>query len=182
MALYIVHSSEEGFTNNWLNPRDGIPIIQKITHSFIQNFMVKNNIVYRLQSGRLNWSPDKESHVKMLTTFHLGVVRRGFLSGEYHEDYIANVDETHFVINMDNGRTLGFCGDQAVKYANVVFGGEAMTMVVRVTRGRQATIKPPMIIFTNQTQNYPIRGLQDNILGIHLYFLCMSCMSMAFDI
>ena len=178
MALHIVHSSEEGFTNRSLNPRDGIPIIQKITHSFIQNFMVKNNIVYRMQSGKLSWSLDKESHVKMLTAFNLGVVQRGFLSREYHEDFIENVDDTHFVINMDNRRTLGLCSDQAVKYVDVVSGGEAMTMVMRITRGRQATIKPPMIIFTNQTQNYPIRGLQDNILGTDLYFLCMNCMPM----
>ena len=115
----------------------------EITHSFIQNFMVKNNIVYQMQSGRLSWSPDKESHVQMLIAFHLGVVQRGFLSKEYHEDYIENVDETYFVINVDNGRTLGFRGDQVVKYADVVSGGEAMTMVVRITRGRRATIKPP---------------------------------------
>ena len=178
MALYIVHSSEEEFTNCSLNPRDGIPIIQKITHSFIQNFMVKNNIVYRMQSGRLSWSPDKGSHVKMLTAFHLGVVQRRFLSGEYHEEYIENVDKKHFVINMDNGRTLGICGDQAMKYVDVVSRREAMTMVVCITGGRQATIKSTMIIFTNQTRNYPIRGLQDNIPGTNLYFLCMSCMSM----
>ena len=65
----------------------------------------------------------------MLTAFHLEVVQRGFLSGEYHEDYIENVDDMHFVNNMDNGRTLGFCGYQAVKYADVVFGGQEMTMV-----------------------------------------------------
>ena len=29
----------------------------------------------------------------------------------------------HFVMNMDNGKTLGFCGDQVVKYADVVSGG-----------------------------------------------------------
>ena len=140
--------------------------------------MVKKNIVYRMQSGRLSWSRDKESHMKMLTAFHLGVVQRGFLLGEYHEDYIKNVDDMHFVINMDNGRTLGFHGDQAVKYADVASGGEEMTLVVRITRGRRATIKPPINIFTNQTRNYPICRLQDNIPGTHLYFLCMSCMSM----
>ena len=61
------------------------------------------------------------------------------------------MDETHFVINMNNERTLRFRGDQAVKYADVVSGGEAMTMVVRITGGRRVTIKPPTIIFTNQT-------------------------------
>jgi hypothetical protein len=76
-----------------------------------------------MQCGRLSWSPMKERHMKMLTTFHLGVVQRGFLSGEYNENYIKNMDETHFVMNMDNGKTLGFCGDHVVKYADVVSRG-----------------------------------------------------------
>ena len=45
---------------------------------------------------------------------------------------MENIDETHFFINMDNGRTLGFRGDSNVKYADVVAEGEAMTMVVRL--------------------------------------------------
>ena len=43
---------------------------------------------------------------------------------------MKNLDETHFMINLDNGQTLGFRGDTSVKYANVVAEGEAMTMVV----------------------------------------------------
>jgi hypothetical protein len=34
-----------------------------------------------------------------------------------------NADETHFVVNMDNGRTQGMIGDGDVKYADVVSGG-----------------------------------------------------------
>jgi hypothetical protein len=43
--------------------------------------------------------------------------------GEYNENYIENVDEMHFVMNTDNGKTLGFRGDQVVKYVDVVSGG-----------------------------------------------------------
>ena len=46
---------------------------------------------------------------------------------------MENIDETHFVINLDNGRTLGFRGDTTVKYAEVVSGGESMTMVIRIS-------------------------------------------------
>jgi hypothetical protein len=104
--------------------------------------------------------------VKMLTAFHLAVVQRAFLSREYNENYIENVDETHFVINMDNGKALRFCGNQAVKCATMVFVGETMTMVVCITGGVRATIMTPMIIFTNQMRNYPIRGIQHNVLGV----------------
>ena len=49
---------------------------------------------------------------------------------------MENIDETHFVVNMDNSRTLGFCGDTTIKYAEVVSGGDSMTMVIRISGGR----------------------------------------------
>jgi hypothetical protein len=88
--------------------------------------------------------------MKMLIAFHLGIVQHGFLSGKYNKNYIKNVDETHFIINIDNGKTLGFYGNQAVEYTDVVSRGGAMTMVVRIIGGIRAAIMTPMIIFTNQ--------------------------------
>ena len=82
--------------------------MEKITRSFIRQFMSKHNIVYHMQTGRLSWNPAKERHVQMLVSHHLGTLYRGFVSREYNENYIENLDETHFVINMDNGKTLGF--------------------------------------------------------------------------
>ena len=79
---------------------------------------------------------------------------------------MENADETHFVFNMDNGRTLGLKGDCHVKYADVVSGGDPITMVVRITGGRDACIQPPMIIFKNENRSFPIRGLPDNVLGV----------------
>ena len=35
---------------------------------------------------------------------------------------MENDDETHFIFNMDNWRTLRFSGDKEVKYADVVSG------------------------------------------------------------
>ena len=67
------------------------------------------------------------------------------------------------MINMDNGRTLGICGEQVIKYVDVVSRGEAMTLVVRVTRGVRAEIKAPMVIFTNSNRNYPICSVANNI-------------------
>jgi hypothetical protein len=101
--------------------------------------------------------------MKMLIAFHLGIVQHGFLSGKYNKNYIKNVDETHFIINIDNGKTLGFYGNQAVEYTDVVSRGGAMTMVVRIIGGVRAAIMTPMIIFTNQMRNYPIHGVEDNV-------------------
>ena len=166
MALHILHISKyEEFHDRTVDQR-GVPIVQKISYSFTQRFMIKCNVVHRMQTGRLSWSPAKERHVRMLVAFHLGTLHRGFLSGEYNENYIENVDETHFLINVDNGKTLGFRSDQVVKYSDVVSGGEAMTMVVRVTGGIRGKIMAPLIIFTNTTSAYPIQGVWNNAPGV----------------
>ena len=95
----------------------------------------------------------------MMSSFHLGILQQGFISGKYDENYSENVEETHFVINMDNGKILGLCGDQIIKYSYVVSGREAMTMSVRIIGGIRAKIMAPMIIFTNANNTYPIHGV-----------------------
>ena len=56
--------------------------------------------------------------------------QKGFDSGLFDENLMENIDETHFVVNMDNGRTLGFRGYTSTKYTEVVSGGDSMTLVV----------------------------------------------------
>lgn len=68
-------------------------------------------------------------------------------SGELDENYQENMDEIHFLINMNNGRTLGFRGDREVKYAEVVSGGVPITMTVKITGGVHAKICTPFLIF-----------------------------------
>ena len=76
---------------------------------------------------------------------------------------MENIDETHFVINLNNGRIPRFRGDTSVKYAKVVFGGDSMTMVIRISQGHRSMIEASMLIFTNLDSNYPIWDLEDNI-------------------
>ena len=59
--------------------------------------MVKNNNIC-MQIRKLSWNLEKEKHVQMMVAFHLEVLHRGFLSEEYDENYVENVDETHFMI------------------------------------------------------------------------------------
>ncbi len=42
------------------------------------------------------------------------------------------VDETHFIVNMDNGKTLCFRGEEKVMHSEVVSGGQGITLVVRI--------------------------------------------------
>ena len=110
--------------------------------------------------------PGKEAHIEMSVDYHMVELHRGFKSGELHEELICNIDETYFVISFENGRTLGFRGDDNFKYADVVSGGEVMTMIVHITGGANSRIGTPILIFQNAKRTYPIKGLPDTVTGL----------------
>ena len=70
-----------------------------------------------------------------MTTYHLVVLHRGFKNKGFDEILMENVDATHFFINLDNGCTLGSMDNTIVKYAEVVSGGDSITMVIRIFWG-----------------------------------------------
>lgn len=74
-------------------------------------------------------------------------MRRLLTMYKFDQNDISNVDETHFVINVDNGRTLGFYDMEEMKHAEVVSGGEWFTMVVRLSGEREARIEFPFTVF-----------------------------------
>jgi hypothetical protein len=123
----------------------------------------KNGLVIRAQSGKLLCSPEKENYIEMTVAYHIGELQRQFETCMLDEQLLRNADETHFVINMDNGRTLGFRGDDTIKYADVVSGGENMTTMVNLSGGTASRIFPSMMIFQNANWSYPIKGIPNNI-------------------
>lgn len=62
----------------------------------------------------------------------------------------CNVHETHFLVNLDNHRTLGRCGETEVKYADVVSSSEGVTKMVMFSGGRDAIIEPPFMVLQNK--------------------------------
>ena len=78
-------------------------------------------------------NPEKETQIEMHTTYHLRILHRGFWDGIFDKNLIENLDETHFIVNMDNDRALGFWGDTSVNYVDVVARGEGVTMVVWIS-------------------------------------------------
>ena len=145
---------------------DRMDLSCEITKRWVQSFMERFNIVARRQCGKLMISPVKQEQMEREVAFHLGVVSRAFSNEELDEDKVEDVDETNFVINMDNGRNLSFVGCGEVKYADVSSGGEGMTMMVRITGGKNALIQPPFIVFQNKSRNYPIRRVPDDVPGV----------------
>jgi DDE superfamily endonuclease len=138
------------FTPSYVSDAKTVPVIDRIDYRWIQHFMEKNNIVGRTQTGKLMACTERMEHIEKEIAYHLGVVACEFQSGALDENLVENADETHFVIKMDNGKTLGFRGDNDVKYADVVSGGMGATMLVRLTGGPGAIMCAPFIIFKRQ--------------------------------
>jgi hypothetical protein len=166
ITLSIMLGQNSIFREQSRDPKDNKLLTEKICYSWIQQFMDVHNIVLLSQRGRLTCSIEKELQTEMGTTYHLGVLQRGFQLGKFDENVMENIDEMHFVVNLDNRHTLGFWGDINVKYAEVVSGGDSMTMVVRISGRRRSMIEAPMLIFTNAHRSYPIKGLEDTISGV----------------
>lgn len=84
-------------------------------------------------------------------------------STQLEKNNTRNEYEINFIINVSNGRTLGFCGDQEVKYAYTVSGSEAFTFRVRPSGGRDSRIEAPFMVFIKMDSHYPIRNEPDDV-------------------
>lgn len=93
-------------------------------------------------------------------------MRRFLTMGTVDENDISNEDETNFVINVDNGRTLGFYGLEELKYTEFVSEVKGFTMVVRFRGWRDDRIESKFIIFKNMDRDYHIRGRTDDVHGV----------------
>lgn len=167
LALDILSTGDgDNYSRNMIDPKSNEPLHLKITSTWIQSFTNRFRITSRAHTGKHRMSPRKEEEIELTVAAHLGTMSGLFEGHRLDEDDIENADETHFVINVDNGRTLGFCGTSEVKYADVVSGGEGFTMIVRLSGGRDSKVEAPFIVFKNKDRHYPIRGVPDNVDGV----------------
>ena len=120
LTMSILLDPTSSYTIQSRDPKDNVLLTSKLTPSWIQQFMHVHNIVLLSQRGRLTCSLEKELQIERATTYHLGVLHRGFEIGVFDENLMENINETHFVVNLDKGRTFGFRGDTTIKYAKVV--------------------------------------------------------------
>lgn len=87
-------------------------------------FIATKRIVRRYQYENLMGSKSKQLLAKKSVSYHLEMMKRMFESCEVVVDDIEIADETYFVFNMDNGKTLGLIGDDQVKNTEEVSEGE----------------------------------------------------------
>lgn len=93
-----------------------------ITPRRVQDFLERNNIVYRRHKGKKQVSEDKQIEIDRSIAVHLGRLKRQFEEGTLDPNQQYNMDESHFVIDLDDGKTLDFVGANTVKYRSIVSG------------------------------------------------------------
>ena len=96
---------------------------------------------------------------------HLQSIKREFDEG-LEESVVENFDETHMVIDMDNGHVLDFQFSKHVTCADLASARYCFTVCMRLSGGPQGKIEKPLVIFQNPSSKYPIAGIPDNIQGI----------------
>ncbi|OWZ04236.1 LOW QUALITY PROTEIN: hypothetical protein PHMEG_00023894 [Phytophthora megakarya] len=70
----------------------------------IQYFTKRHNIVYR-KLKKKTMTPKQQS-----VAYHLGRVKRLFDDGVLDPDQQYNMDGSHFIVDLADGKTLDFCG------------------------------------------------------------------------
>lgn len=165
-ALMMIMNVEKGSEYHESIMHIGKLIANYVTRWWTQNFMYTSRSVLRAQAGNHLISQRKQTYTEKTVACSMGKLNRGFDSGELNDDLIENADETHCVINMNNGKTLRFIGDEHLKHMDVISGGDAMTIVIKVGGGRRASIQPPMVLFKNGNHSCPIHPVADDVSGL----------------
>lgn len=82
--------------------------VRMLTARRVQDFLERNNIVYRRLQGKKQVSEEKMEDIDRTVAAHLGRLKREFNDGTLDPNSQYNMDESHFVIDLDDGRTLDF--------------------------------------------------------------------------
>lgn len=123
-------------------------------------------ILSRASTGKNLLNRQKEKYIEISGDIHLGTANCLMLSGKQDDNDTWNADETSFIIFVENGRTMGYCGDLQVKFAYTVSRGEEFTVVVLLSGSLDARIDSSFTFLYKKDRNYPIRNIPDNLDGV----------------
>lgn len=111
-------------------------------------------------------SPQETAELEKQIALHLRRLKIVFENTEFVEDGIENGDETHFLFDVIDGRILSFTNDKETGYSDVTFGSERMTMLIRISGGRNARIETSLLIDKDRDHRCSIRSVPGNIQAV----------------
>ena len=122
------------------------------------DFYLLDYIIILIQTGNKSLSPEQIVSKNKHLSYNLGTLNRSY-DNSLDESTIEKFDETHVVLDMDNGRVLDFQGYNRVKYLDVASGRDYFTVYVRVSGGQSSRIEKNLFIFQISNGNHPISGI-----------------------
>lgn len=124
LVLDILQACESpDYSANMNDPRTDDLLHTKIALAWIQSSKDRYRILSSAHTGKPRMSSAKEVEVEVeVAGYSINI--SGLISANHRDESdVQNADEPHFVINVENWKTLGFCGSYEAKYANVMSAG-----------------------------------------------------------
>ena len=103
-------------------------------------------IVVKKQFGFLQRSTAQTNYIEKQVPYHLGRLKVFFADGILDKNYVENLDEAHFVFNMDIHHTFVIFRFDSVNFADVGAGADAFITVLCLIGGSNARLKAPFIV------------------------------------
>ena len=145
IAVSLLQENESPFRAEELDPSSSRLIASHIIVKWIDSFLYRFNIVIKKQSGCLKRCISHTAFTEKHVSYQLGRLKALFEDGTLDENYVENMDETHFVFNMDNHYTLGIRGVDSVNNDDVVGGEDGFTMVLSIRGGLNTKLEAPFL-------------------------------------
>lgn len=143
----IEESNPDEYGSKHTDPRSRKIATGNLDMKWVERFMHANHKVSRVRKGKATPSDKYVEMVEREVAYHLGTLKWDLEFSAVDEDYLFNADETHFVVDPNDGRTLAMKGDKDVSFADVVSGDVGMTMMVFLGGVPKAYFGVPFIIF-----------------------------------
>ena len=164
-SLALVNNPTVPVTQQEIELDTGKSIHECLNMRFIDDFCDRFCIVTRKRTGNKSLGPEQIARNNRYIAFHLGELKRSYDNGE-NPNTVENFDETHMIIDSENGHVLDFQGKKNVTYAEVSSGRDCFTICFRISGQGPGKIEKPLVIFQNPGSNYPIIGLHDNVQNV----------------
>eukprot|EP00171_Calliarthron_tuberculosum_P001684 IDg1684t1 len=138
------------------------PLHNILTMKWVDDFCDRFELTTRIRTGNKSLSPAETAKNNKYVAYHLEVLKRAYDDG-LDLRTVENYDETHMILDLDNGRVLDFKGKKRVAYLDVSSGRDGFTGFMRLSGGQASKIERPLVIFRNPNSSYPILGIPDNL-------------------
>lgn len=161
--MLIKYGSNPVYNQKSADNQRNLMISECNTRREVQNFADRHRFVSRSVRKKPLLSLETVELIQKDVSFYLGLIVRAFCSEELNGDDVENVDETNFVIYVENGEKIRFSRDKILKWSDFVSDGEGMKMAAPTSGGRDAKTQPAFMVFKKDSRSYPIGEIPDNV-------------------